>query len=154
MRVDKSEIKGKCLTFKIGPALFGIPAVKVRGIFMAPQLTKVPLAPDGVRGVASFHGAIAPFVDLAARLGLETENMTGVRLCAIAINIHNDDDTPDIAVLVDEVADMASVSEEDILDVPGRDAPHILAVARAAGSEIQILDVERLFPLKLENGAR
>jgi chemotaxis signal transduction protein len=58
------------LAVSVGGAEFGIPADRVREVLRPPPLTRVPFAPDGVRGIAQVRGTVLAVVDLGARLGM------------------------------------------------------------------------------------
>jgi purine-binding chemotaxis protein CheW len=58
------------LAVAAGGAEFGLPAGAVREVLRPPPFTRVPFAPDGVRGIAQVRGTVMAVVDLGARLGM------------------------------------------------------------------------------------
>jgi purine-binding chemotaxis protein CheW len=58
------------MTFKLGAELFAIDVAQVREVLELSQITKVPTAPDYMRGVVNVRGQATPVVDLRLRFGL------------------------------------------------------------------------------------
>jgi len=58
------------MTFKLGDELFAINVAQVREVLEVPQITKVPTAPQYMRGVVNVRGQSIPVVDLRLRFGL------------------------------------------------------------------------------------
>ena len=58
------------MTFKLGDELFAINVAQVREVLEVSQITKVPTAPDYMRGVVNVRGKAIPVVDLRLRFGL------------------------------------------------------------------------------------
>ena len=70
-------------TFYVGPNLCGMDIDMVQEINKLSAFTRVPLAPDYVRGVMNLRGRIITIIDLGFKLGLEptvfsedTQNIT------------------------------------------------------------------------------
>jgi len=58
------------MTFKLGDELFAINVAQVREVLEVPQITKVPTAPQYLKGVVNVRGQSIPVVDLRVRFGL------------------------------------------------------------------------------------
>jgi purine-binding chemotaxis protein CheW len=58
------------VTFKLGNELFAIGVGQVREVLEVSTITRVPTAPDYVRGVVNVRGKAIPVVDLRLRFGL------------------------------------------------------------------------------------
>lgn len=58
-------------TFHLGPMFFGIDVLQVQEVLRFQQMTRVPLAPDVIRGLINLRGQIVAAIDLRERLGLE-----------------------------------------------------------------------------------
>lgn len=58
------------ITFKLGDELFAINVAQVREVLELPQITRVPTAPDYMRGVVNVRGKAIPVVDLRLKFGL------------------------------------------------------------------------------------
>ena len=58
------------ITFQLGNELFAIDVAQVREILELSQITRVPTAPDYMRGVVNVRGKAIPVVDLRLKFGL------------------------------------------------------------------------------------
>jgi len=58
------------MTFKLGDEVFAINVAQVREVLEIAQITRVPTAPDYMRGVVNVRGQGIPVVDLRLRFGL------------------------------------------------------------------------------------
>jgi purine-binding chemotaxis protein CheW len=58
------------MTFKLGDELFAIDVARVREVLEVSPITKVPTAPEYMRGVVNVRGQATPVVDLRLRFGL------------------------------------------------------------------------------------
>jgi purine-binding chemotaxis protein CheW len=61
---------GQYITFKLGNELFAINVSQVREVLEVTTVTRVPTAPDYMRGVVNVRGKAIPVVDLRLRFGL------------------------------------------------------------------------------------
>ena len=60
------------ITFQLGAEAFGLPIEHIREVVMTPAVSKVPLTPSFVRGVANIRGNVLAIVDLEDRFGLDS----------------------------------------------------------------------------------
>ncbi len=58
------------ITFRLGDELFAIDVARVREVLEVSQITRVPTAPEYMRGVVNVRGQATPVVDLRIRFGL------------------------------------------------------------------------------------
>lgn len=66
---------GKYITFEVGQETYAVPMEVVREIVRVPELTRVPLSPPYVEGVANLRGEVLPVISLRRRLGLEEKQL-------------------------------------------------------------------------------
>ncbi|MEN8821642.1 MAG: chemotaxis protein CheW [Abyssibacter sp.] len=86
------------LGLRLRDQLFVAPRADVREVLLTPRMTRVPNAPDWMRGVANVRGALYPVMDLGRLLGEELHVPTAdTRL--LLLNAETDP----VAFLVDEV---------------------------------------------------
>ncbi|MEP7364680.1 MAG: chemotaxis protein CheW [Acidobacteriota bacterium] len=57
-------------TFHVSDLFFGVEVVKVQEVLCAQQMTRVPLAPEVIRGLINLRGQIVTAVDMRRRLQL------------------------------------------------------------------------------------
>ena len=58
------------LTYKLGDEMFAVSVAQVREVLELAPITKVPTAPDYMRGVVNVRGNAIPVVDLRSKFGL------------------------------------------------------------------------------------
>lgn len=58
------------MTFRLGNELFAIAVNQVREVLEVSQITRVPTAPDYMRGVVNVRGQATPVLDLRLKFGL------------------------------------------------------------------------------------
>lgn len=76
------------ITFKLGDELFAINVNRVREVLEVTQITRVPTAPDYMRGVVNVRGKAIPVVDLRLRFGLEkTTDSVHTRIVVLELDI-------------------------------------------------------------------
>lgn len=94
-------------------AEFGLPVGRVGEVLRPPRITRVPLAPPAVRGVASVRGDVVPVVDLRERLFGEPSESDG-RI----VTIEQEQSEEVLGLLVEEVVGLvegAAVASEPAL---------------------------------------
>ncbi|TDX47824.1 chemotaxis protein CheW [Orenia marismortui] len=99
------------LTFKVMEEEYGVDVLKVQEIIRYINPTKMPNAPEVVKGVINFRGEVIPVIDLRKKFGLELrdyDNFTVIIVLEIKDKI--------VGVIVDQVSDIISFSKEDIQD--------------------------------------
>jgi purine-binding chemotaxis protein CheW len=128
------------VTFFLRDDEIGIPILQCREIVRALAITRVPEAPDHVRGVLNLRGRVLPAVDTRKCLGYETAPPTSrSRLLVVEVAGRS------FALLVDRVARILKVASADITappeNAPVRDA---VGVARDGVATIYLTDAERI----------
>lgn len=142
---------GKYLVFQLGREEFGVTVVKVREIMGMQEITEVPQTPDYVRGVINLRGKVIPVVDLRRKFGMAEEENTP-RTCIVVMQVSlgrgNGKETIQMGVIVDAVAEVITIHEQEIEDTPsfGEDIemPYILGMAKVKGRVKILLDIDRV----------
>jgi purine-binding chemotaxis protein CheW len=128
------------VTFFLRDDEIGIPILQCREIVRALAITRVPEAPDHVRGVVNLRGRVLPAVDTRKCLGYESSLPTArSRLLVVEVAGRA------FALLVDRVARILKLAAADIT-VPPVDAKVSAAVGVACDGEsmIYLTDAERI----------
>ncbi|MBP8912119.1 MAG: purine-binding chemotaxis protein CheW, partial [Phycisphaerae bacterium] len=68
--------EGKYLTFALANEEYGLEILKVREIIGYIDVTAVPQTPSHVKGVINLRGQVIPVVDLRAKFGMATTDVT------------------------------------------------------------------------------
>lgn len=99
-------------TFVVANTLFGVDATDVQEILLPQRLTRVPLAPSEVDGLANLRGQVVVTIDLRKRLHLPPAEAE-----SDVVNIVLRTDSGPVSIVVDEVGDVLEAHDDD-LDVP------------------------------------
>ena len=107
-----SETRQFC-TFYLGRDFYGVDVQKVQEVLRYQPQTRVPLAPNSVRGLINLRGQIVTALDLRCRLGLgEPDKDT------LPINVIVRTDDGAVSLLVDEIGDVVEVTDDDFEPTP------------------------------------
>jgi purine-binding chemotaxis protein CheW len=99
-------------TFFVGGLYLGVDVLHVQEVLRFQRMTRVPLVPPMVRGLINLRGQIVTAIDLRLRLGLsETGGDQPINVVVRTL-----DST--VSLLVDEIADVVTVSEDMLEPVP------------------------------------
>ncbi|HNU30300.1 MAG TPA: chemotaxis protein CheW [Sedimentisphaerales bacterium] len=149
--------EGKYLTFALAHEEYGLEILKVREIIGYIQVTAVPQTPHYVKGVINLRGQVIPVVDLRAKFGMDTTDVTD-ETCIIVVETSNGGRRFSTGIVVDRV--------QEVLDIPGaniEDAPQfgasvntdfILGMGKVGESVKILLDIDRVLGGGLEGLAR
>lgn len=101
------------VTVAIGGQHFAVDIMAVREIRGWTASTPLPHAPSYVLGMINLRGAVLPVIDLGARLGLAACARDSSSVVIVA-----DIDGRQVGLLVDEVCDILTVSENMLQEAP------------------------------------
>jgi purine-binding chemotaxis protein CheW len=142
-----SEIS-QYMTFKLGNELFAINVAQVREVLEVSSITRVPTAPDYMRGVVNVRGKAIPVVDLRLRFGLPrtAETLTS-RIVVMELQL--DGETTVLGGLADSVHEVIELDGSQINPPPSIAmrwrTEFILGMGRRGDDFIIILDVNAVF---------
>jgi len=109
--------EGKYLTFALAHEQYGLEILKVREIIGYMEITALPQMPDYVKGVINLRGQVIPVVDLRAKFGMETTDVTD-QTCIIVVEIAQGDRTYNTGMVVDHVQEVLDIAGKDIEETP------------------------------------
>jgi len=136
------------MTFKLGNELFAINVAQVREVLEVSTITKVPTAPDYMRGVVNVRGKAIPVVDLRLRFGLPPAPDT-VSTRVIVMELQLDGETTVLGGIADSVHEVIELDPASI-NPPPRIAMRwrtefIKGLGQRGDDFIIILDVNAVF---------
>lgn len=105
------------LTFSVAEERLAMSIDAVQEIIETPQITRVPMTPDYIRGVINLRGNVVPVVDLGARLGRGTLTLSK-RSCIVLVEVKSQDNSYVLGMLVDEVNNILEIPREDVKPAP------------------------------------
>jgi len=137
--------RGKFMTFRTGKEYFGINISYVNEIIMMQPITAIPEAEDYIKGLINLRGKIIPVIDVRTRFKMEPQEYTD-RTCIIVINVK----TTVIGLIVEQIAEVDTISEDDIVTPPSlghKEHEHnkyVYGLARTGDSVKLLIDTEKL----------
>jgi purine-binding chemotaxis protein CheW len=140
------------LTFQAGNENLAISILDVKEIIEINTITDVPMTPDYIRGVINLRGNVVPVIDLSARLGRQSSEITK-RSCIVLVQVeYNDNDAQLLGMLVDAVDEILEIPEANIMPPPdfGADirTDFIQSMGRVGDAFIILLNINRVLSIK------
>jgi purine-binding chemotaxis protein CheW len=136
------------ITFKLGSELFAIDVVQVREVLELTQITRVPTAPDYMRGVVNVRGKAVPVVDLRLKFGLPSAPDT-VHSRIVVLELELDGETAVVGGIADSVHEVIELESGQIAPPPRiamRWRTELIQGMGKRGDEfIIILNINRVF---------
>ncbi len=141
--LEEDTQKGKFLTFVLGNESYGIGIEFVREIIGILPITEVPELPAYLKGIINLRGKIIPVMDIRLRFKKEFREYNE-RTCIIVIDILDNC----VGLIVDSVAEVLSISDEDIVLPPtthtGVSNRYIKSIGKVGNDVKLLLECEKL----------
>ncbi len=141
------EKKGKYLTFALGSEEYGLEILEVREIIGYMDITAVPQTPAHVKGVINLRGQVIPVIDLRAKFGMETTEVTE-QTCIIVVETSRGDRKFSTGIVVDHVQEVLDIAGEDIEEAPqfgsSVNTDFILGMGKIGESVKILLDIDQV----------
>jgi purine-binding chemotaxis protein CheW len=136
------------LVFELGSGAFAVEVAKVREILDYTTITKVPGAPEFVRGVIKVRGRVVPVADLGRKFGL-TATEESIDTCILVLEVACAGKTIMLGVLADSVEEVIEFTSEQIETGShggtGIHAGFIKGIAQRDEQVLMLLDIDRVF---------
>ncbi|PTY06145.1 chemotaxis protein CheW [Opitutaceae bacterium EW11] len=136
------------ITFQLGNELFAIDVAQVREILELSQVTRVPTAPDYMRGVVNVRGRAIPVVDLRKKFGLPPVADT-LTSRVVVMELELDGESTVVGGLADSVHEVIELDPAQINPPPRLAARWRTDLVRGMGRRsdqfIIILDMSAVF---------
>jgi purine-binding chemotaxis protein CheW len=130
--------ESKYVTFAIAGETYAVPVHLVREIVRPPKVTKVPLVPDYILGVANLRGEVLPVMSLRRRLGLPEEDLETSKIVVLHFQERI------LGIVVDRTAQVIQVTEDQI-ESAATSSEFVQKVIRSGDSLEMVLEVEKFF---------
>lgn len=141
---------GLYLTFRLGDEVFALDVYKVREVLDLTSITKVPRAPEFMRGVINVRGSVVPVVDMRTKFGLEQIEATQ-ETRTIVIELSIDGDVTVLGALADSVHEVVEMEPSQIEPPPKIGmrwrTEFIKGIGKRNDEFIIILDIDRVFTM-------
>ena len=145
MNLELTHSEGaQLITFILGEEKYGLDILKVRELISYPEgLTQIPGMPDFIVGMFNLRGLVIPVMDLRKKFGMSSENLHEYSVIII-VQVEE----KNIGLIVDSVADVIFVKEEDIQETTEMavhvDIKFIKGVAKTKDEMVILMDIEHL----------
>ena len=132
------------IAFQLDREEYGVAVSSVREVSRVSDITRVPQAPDHIRGVMNLRGRILPVLELRTRLGHPPLAHPGPKARVVVAEVHG----RAIGLLVDAVAQVLKVPSDRVVPPPDDartvEADYLTGVAELDCRLIILLDLERM----------
>ena len=148
--VSTKSLAGKYLTFHLEKEIYGLEIIKVQEIIKMMDVTRVPKTPSFVRGVINLRGKVIPVMDL--RLKFEMESMEDTeKTCVIVVQVNGAGGSLTIGIIVDEVAEVADIAQDQIEPAPAFgsnvNTAFILGMGKIEKKVLTLLDIDKVLTI-------
>jgi len=136
------------VVFSIGSEEFGVAIMNVQEIIRMTNITKIPQAPDYIRGIINLRGRIIVVINLNVVLGLESKGQDeNTRIIVASI-----DDTV-MGFVVDSVSEVIRLQEKNVEPAPSVIADkmgteYVLGVGKLDNRLLILLNLDKLLSIK------
>lgn len=139
---SKAASAGEFLTFTLGQEEYGVDILKVQEIRGYDAVTRLPDAPDYIKGVINLRGTIVPVIDMRVKFRLEAK----VDALTVMIVLNVADRV--VGMVVDSVSDVVQLTAEQIRAMPevgtGIDRRFLTGIGALDERMLILLDIEGL----------
>lgn len=143
VEMEEDTQKDRYLTFVLGNECYGIEIKYVTEIIGIQAITEVPELPEYVKGIINLRGKIIPVIDVRIRFKSEPKEYND-RTCVIVVDIRD----LSIGLIVDSVAEVLTIPEQDIVDPPqinkNTNNKYIKKIGKVGNSVKLLLNCEKL----------
>lgn len=145
---QKSSTNIQLIVFKLGGGEYGCPIDQIKEVVLTPPVTKIPLSPDYIKGVANVRGTILAVVDLEERLSIATSKQEADEKPNYLLVIESEEYK--MGILVKEVPNTLSIAESAIDHSPnliqdtGTEKGYVKGIVKSGNRLVILLDVFKL----------
>ena len=114
---DFSLLAGKYLVFRIEDVHYGLDITSVQEIVQMMEITKIPNAPEFVRGIINLRGKTIPAIELRSKFNLQAAE-DNAKTCIIVLEAASPTGSIRAGIIVDEVAEVLELEERQLAEAP------------------------------------
>jgi purine-binding chemotaxis protein CheW len=135
------------LSFFIAGEEYALGILQVREIIEYDTVTRVPSAPEWIRGVTNLRGSVLPVVDLAMKFGFPSSTPHR-RSCIVVVEVTFQGERLVMGVMTDAVGQVLELGPGDVEPPPAFGTPihadYLIGMGRAGKKFILLLDIDRV----------
>ncbi|MCP4714656.1 MAG: chemotaxis protein CheW [Deltaproteobacteria bacterium] len=136
------------LAYNLGEEIFAVDVLKVREVLESQEITKVPRAPDFMKGIINVRGVVVPVIDMHVKFGMEETEKT-VNTCVILLEVEFDGETTVLGAQADAVREVIDLEPDQIEQAPKIGSKwkteFIKGIGKRNDEFIILLDIDRIF---------
>jgi purine-binding chemotaxis protein CheW len=134
------------LSFRLGDEEFAANVSQVLEILELPSITRIPHAPDYMRGVINLRGKVLPVLDTRVKFRLPVIDDT-INTSIVVLRVNIGDTVTDLGAIVDSVEEVMELKEEEMSPPPsiGSYTSFLKGMVRDKDKFVMVLDVDRVF---------
>jgi purine-binding chemotaxis protein CheW len=117
MNTENSSTINSFLSFRLNDEEFATNVASVLSILEMPKITKIPRAPEYIRGIINLRGEVLPVIDIHNKFGLPQPEITS-STCILVMEATLDNQYIKFGILVDSVNEVHQIEPEKILPEP------------------------------------
>lgn len=141
-REGREAAEFSAIGFQVGQEEYGLRLTAVQEIVTTPRITRVPRAPEYIKGVINLHGNVVPVIDIARRFDT---GQTNVAADSRVVIVENDEEA--VGILAESVSKVARFRSGDMQPPPplvaGIAAEFLEGVVRMPNRFLIFLNLER-----------
>jgi purine-binding chemotaxis protein CheW len=137
--MSTSDSTRQLVIFSLGSEEYALPITRVQEIIRYAEPRSVASQTAWILGVINLRGKIVPVCDLALRLGLPTERVDTAKIVIV------ETDSGTAGVIVDDVDEVLTVTDEQLEDVAVADSDYVEAIAKVGDRLAILLNPDGLF---------
>jgi purine-binding chemotaxis protein CheW len=147
LRKSIQNKEGKYLTFALAHEEYGLEILKVREIIGYMNITAIPQTPAYVKGVINLRGQVIPVIDLRAKFGMDTADVTE-ETCIIVVEVTQKGRKFNTGIVVDHVQEVLDIEGENIEEAPqfgsSVNMDFILGMGKVGETVKILLDIDKV----------
>ncbi len=137
------------ISFKLGEEYFAISVSQVLNILQLVQITKVPTAPDYMKGVINLRGTVLPIIDIRMKFGMDPIQYQRDTVILV-LNVIIENEKVDAGILVDSVKEVFEIKKDEIMPPPGIGSKYkskfIEGIYKMSDEKfVMLLDIDKIF---------
>ncbi|WP_102400967.1 chemotaxis protein CheW [Haloimpatiens massiliensis] len=127
------------VVFKLQDEEFAVETAKIQSISDTMEITRVPKAPDYIRGLINLRGNIITLLNLKLLLDIESNDVEQENIIIVSINEES------IGIIVDVVEEVLEIEESVIESVSEKDKKeYIKGIINFKNRIVTLIDIDKL----------
>lgn len=132
------------VSFRLEQEEYGIEITKVQEIILMGEITRIPQAPEYIKGLINLRSMVTPVIDLRLRFGMTPEPDTD-ETRILVVNIQG----KTIGLIVDAVSEVMRINQDQIASPPptvsGLGQDYLTGLVMLENRLLILLDIESIF---------